>query len=87
MSELTEDAAVAALEWALDETQHRETRSSGLAADALLDRVRWLLKYEHAAQGWHDARLCVDCYAEAPDHQSWCSVGTWTRAAKRVGLC
>jgi hypothetical protein len=92
MSEITEDEAVAALQWAQDEMG--EYRGSGVAARALLGRVRWLCAHEwlevYGDESHQPIRtLCAECGSRIGnrDHDRGCSVGVWTRAAKRVGLC
>jgi len=56
MSELTEDEAVAALEWAREETNYRSRYGSEEAARALLDRVRWTVRAEPSGMWARAAR-------------------------------
>ena len=88
---LTEDEAVAALQEALQFEVYSNPRERYVRR-ALLDRVRWLCAHEWAEDGY----CCPECKSrnygtlpgeQPPTHDPSCSVGLWTRAAKRVGLC
>ena len=103
-AQLTEDEAVAALEWAEDEMFKHSLCVIAckciytVPARALLDRVRWLLAHEYPASDDQGDYYCAECgqsqfryskmrYRQYPvPHDPSCSVGLWTRAAKRVGL-
>ena len=93
MSELTEDEAVAALEWALEwQAMKRNWEWKAgkayhppvdYATRALLDRARWTADCALIGDGLE----CPYCGRSEEPHEPECSVALWTRAAKRVGLC
>ena len=70
-AQMSEDEKVRALEWAKEEAKYRETVSSGLAADALLEAARlirtqeWVWMNDEAPTWAHWECAQYECFANA----------------------